>query len=76
MPVVYRQDGFRFLIWTNDHRPPHVHVGHGGGRVVIDLESLEVRENKRMSVPDVARATNIVAANRERLMTEWRKIHG
>ena len=26
MPTIYRQDGFEVMIYTNDHRPAHVHI--------------------------------------------------
>jgi Domain of unknown function (DUF4160) len=33
----FRQDGFRFIIYPNDHLPAHVHVFKGGAEVSIFL---------------------------------------
>jgi hypothetical protein len=36
--TVHRAHGFRFVIFTNDHAPPHVHVFGQGGEAKIVLE--------------------------------------
>jgi Domain of unknown function (DUF4160) len=41
MPTIIREDGFRVVIYPNDHIPAHVHVLKGGGEVRIDLGSIE-----------------------------------
>ena len=38
MVTVHRAHGFRFVIFPNDHSPPHVHVFGQGGEVKIVLE--------------------------------------
>jgi hypothetical protein len=36
MITVHRAHGFRFVIFPNDHSPPHVHVfGHGGEAKIV-----------------------------------------
>jgi len=37
MPTVLRIDGLRFVIWPNDHPPPHVHVFSAEAEAKIDL---------------------------------------
>ena len=37
MPTVLRQDGFEFVIYTNDHEPMHVHAYKGDGEAKIEL---------------------------------------
>ncbi len=37
MPVVYRFDGLRVVIYPNDHRPAHVHVKGSEGEAVFIL---------------------------------------
>ena len=38
MITVHRAYGFRFVIFANDHSPPHVHVFGQGGEAKIVLE--------------------------------------
>ena len=37
MPTIIKEDGFRIVIWPNDHLPPHVHVFKGNAEVKIEL---------------------------------------
>jgi len=37
MPTVLRKNGFRVVIYPNDHLPSHVHVLKRDGEVRIDL---------------------------------------
>ncbi len=62
-------------MWPNDHRPPHVHVEYAGEVAVIQIESLIVRPDTKMRVPDIARAMALVLENRQLLLDHWRRLH-
>lgn len=79
MVTVLREEGFRVVIFTKDHGPPHVHVRKANGRAKIELPRgdegariLRTTLNDR----DTARAVRLVEANTETLAEEWRRIHG
>ena len=37
MPVVFRAHGLRFIIYVDDHRPPHIHVdGRGVAKIALE----------------------------------------
>lgn len=80
MPTVLRQDGFRLVIYLNDHLPSHVHVVKGGGEVRINLGS-EDTAPKLMSIfgdisnKDVAKALYLVKEHQAELLAKWREIH-
>ena len=80
MPTILRQDGFEVMVFTNDHRPAHVHVFKAEGEVVIHLGSKAapptVRINIGMSRADERRALIIVGGHQVELLLEWRRIHG
>ena len=80
MPTVLRQDGFEIAVRPRDHGPPHVHVLHSGKEVVILLgvgvEVPRVRENRGMRRRNVRKAMDIVMANNDEFLKEWRKIYG
>jgi hypothetical protein len=42
MPTIIRQDGFRIVIYPNDHLPTHVHIIKADGEVRIDLGSVTI----------------------------------
>lgn len=74
MPTVLRRNGFEVRIYTSDHIPAHVHVIRGGGRMVIDIETLETRRITDMTNREVRQALQIVADHREFLLDEWKRI--
>ena len=80
MPTVIRQRGFEIAVRPRDHGPPHVHVLHGGEEVVILLGVGDivprVRENRGMRERNVRKAMDIITANNDEFLKEWRKIHG
>ena len=79
MPVVLRQDGFRFMIYYQDHAPPHTHVFKSGETVLL-LGSLDtkpsVRENRGMGRGDERKAVRIAAENQDYLLERWDEING
>ncbi|MDR6817155.1 hypothetical protein J2X76_002328 [Neorhizobium sp. 2083] len=75
MVTVLRQHGLRFVIYTADHEPPHVHV-YGDGEARIDIETLKILTQGGMSDRDVRRAAEIIEANRQLFRETWRKYHG
>ena len=70
-----RRGGFRVMVFTNDHAPPHVHVFKAGTEAVIALIPITIRANYRMSKSDLRHAFGLVAENRDRLLAAWREIH-
>ena len=76
--TVHRAYGFRFVIFLNDHSPPHVHVfGHGGEAKIV----LEGRGGIRLdwvagiNRGDLRRVMLETWRERERLIAMWRTIH-
>ena len=73
LPAVLRIDGFRVMIFTLDHDPPHVHAYHGGK--IIGIETCAVRFSaldQRLR----AQAVRIVSDHQEYLLKQWREYHG
>ena len=77
MVVVHRALGFRFVIYTLDHEPAHVHIT-GAGQAKINLLRADGR-------PEMIHSIGIQRADIRRLMAtehqahflaEWEKIHG
>ncbi len=74
MPRVLQINGFEIYIYTHDHAPMHVHIFRGGEEVVINIETVSVRDNRGMKMKDAHRAQEIVADNQEFLASEWKRI--
>lgn len=70
----------RVMIYTNDHRPAHVHVWDGKRQAVFNLNcpagSVELRENYGFSLPEVNDLVQTLQIHVQSLCTEWEMIHG
>lgn len=75
MVTILREFGMRFVIYTADHEPPHVHV-YGDGEARIDILTLKVITQGGMSDRDVRRAVAVIDANRQLCLDTWEKYHG
>lgn len=75
MVTVLREAGFRFVIYTDDHEPAHVHV-YGDSEARIDIQIVRPISNRGMRKRDLSVALAIVGLNRDMLLAKWREIHG
>ncbi len=80
MPTVLRINGLRVVVYTNDHRPAHVHVIGNGCEVTFELNCPdgppELRENFGFRYRDILRIWKALAGALELLCENWRAIHG
>jgi hypothetical protein len=77
--VVHRAHGFRFVIYTSDHEPAHVHVTGAGHAKIDQLGSAGMPEtvfSVGIKRPDMRRLLNEVRVHRDDFLREWERIHG
>jgi Domain of unknown function (DUF4160) len=79
MVVVHRAYGYRFVIYTLDHEPAHVHIT-GPGQAKINLLGQEGMPELVWSVgikrSDMRRLFAEVVLRRDEFLKEWERIHG
>jgi hypothetical protein len=81
VPTILRVGKLRIAILTrNEHEPPHVHVEHPDGTIVVFLDeksgSARLREASRsVKSNDVRGVVAVVDRNFDRLLTAWVEIH-
>lgn len=79
MVVVHRAHGFRFVIYTADHEPAHVHLT-GAGQAKINLlgpgDAPELVFSVGIKQSDMRRLLAEVAEHRDEFLREWERIHG
>jgi len=70
----------RVAIYTNDHRPPHVHVLGQGHEVVFTLNCptgpITLRENYGFSRRDLAKMQERLQSDLTALCSAWERHHG
>lgn len=79
MVVVHRAFGFRFVIYTQNHEPAHVHIT-GSGQAKINLLGQYGQPELVYSIgitrADLRRIMSEVVTEQVRLLKEWERIHG
>lgn len=72
MPKVFEQDGYRFFFYSNEHLPIHVHVRHGSGEAVFNVDpEIELRESYGMKVGELSKAQQLAEQNQTRIIEAW-----
>jgi len=79
MVVVHRAFGFRFVIYTVDHEPAHIHIT-GAGQAKINLcgfgGAAELVYSIGIKRPDMKRIMAEVSEHGEKFKDDWERIHG
>lgn len=79
MVVVHRAFGYRFVIYTLDHEPAHVHIT-GSGQAKVDLLGPHGRPRLVYSIGikrhELRRLLAEVVERRDDFLKEWEHIHG
>lgn len=79
MVVIHRAHGFRFVIYTADHDPAHIHIT-GAGQAKINLSgpdgSPELVYVIGIKQSDMRRLVSEVIERRDEFIKEWERIHG
>ena len=80
MPTILIEDGFRFMVFFDDHVPAHVHVWKSGALARIEIGNVNNRptplDSGSMRTTDLRRAVRIVEARQDEFLAAWRMIHG
>ena len=78
MPEIFREQGFRVVIYFDDHEPAHVHIYKGDSEIRIQIkgqcEILSVKGS--ISSKEQKKAMKLVTVHQSELFQIWEKIHG
>lgn len=78
MPTLLRLNGFQFVIYPNDHEPPHVHIFRAGTELIIilgvDGDEPVIREVFSMRNRDIASAFAITRENNDDFLARWEEV--
>ncbi|MBU1105085.1 MAG: DUF4160 domain-containing protein [Candidatus Riflebacteria bacterium] len=67
----------KFFFYSNEHNPVHVHVRHGSGEAVLEVETrVELRESQNMKMLELRKALKLVIDHRELILEKWHEYLG
>jgi len=76
MPTVFIFFGLRFLFYSNDHEPIHIHVVKGKGKIkeyaiYQVIPNITLLENKGLKSNELKLAEMVIDENREIIIESW-----
>lgn len=74
-PLILRKDGYRVIIYFNDHEPAHVHVKKDRNEARVQLNPVEMMNNHGFKPKEIKKITKIVKDNQSLLLDKWDTMH-
>ena len=71
MPTLFIIFGFRFMFYSNDHTPIHIHVIKDGCEAKYNVEPVELVLNHGFKRHDLSLIESIVLENKEIIIERW-----
>ena len=73
MPTLFTVFGFRFLFYSNDHEPIHVHVIKGNTEARFQVQQeVKLLDNKGLKPAELKLAESLVEENKEMIVERWK----
>lgn len=73
MPTLFTVFGFRFLFYSNDHEPIHVHVIKGNTEARFQIQpEVKLLDNKGLKPAELKLAESLVEENKEMIVERWK----
>ncbi|MBR1786861.1 MAG: DUF4160 domain-containing protein [Paludibacteraceae bacterium] len=73
MPTLFIVFGFRFMFYSNDHTPIHVHVIKGDAEARFQVQpDVILLDNKGLKLSEVKLAESLVEENKEMIIERWK----
>lgn len=72
MPTLFTFFGFRFLFYSNDHEPIHVHVIKDGHEARFQVEpEVALLDNRGLKTSELRLAESVIEENKEVIVSRW-----
>ncbi len=74
MPEIFREHGFIFFFYTNEHLPIHVHVRKGDGEakfIIQDNDEIVLYSSNKMKVKELTKAEKLIINRKQEIIDAW-----
>ena len=72
MPTIFIFFGFRFMFYSNDHAPIHVHILKDGHEAKYNVDPVEQVFNHGFKKHDILLIESVLEENREIVIDRWK----
>ena len=73
MPTIFILFGFRFMFYSNDHEPIHVHVVKGNAKAKFTIFPVKLVENNGLKASGLKLVESVIEENQEIIAEHWNK---
>ena len=73
MPTIFILFGFRFMFYSNDHEPIHVHVTKGDIRAKFNLFPVTLVQNHGLKPSELRLVEHVIRENQEIIAEHWNR---
>lgn len=71
MPTIFILFGFRFMFYSNDHEPIHVHVVKGNAKAKFTIFPVKLVENNGLKASELKLVESVIEENQEIIAEHW-----
>lgn len=71
MPTIFIIFGFRFLFYSNDHNPIHVHIMKDGHEAKYNVDPIRQVYNYGYKKNEISLIESLIEENREVIIERW-----
>ena len=74
MPTLFSFFGFRFMFYSNDHEPVHVHViKDQKHEAKFCVDPVKLIENNGLKVSELKLAESVIEENKDIIINRWKE---
>ena len=75
MSELFRMFGMRFLFWSREHEPIHVHVENADGEAIFNIlpDGISLNENYKIKPKDLKLAESILEENKDLIIFKMKE---
>jgi len=70
-PTLFALFGFRFMFYSNDHEPIHVHVIKDEHEAKFSVDPVQLVENNGLKASELRLAESVIEENKEIIINRW-----
>lgn len=75
MPTLFIMFGFRFMFYSNDHEPIHIHAIRGNIHAKFNVfPSVELVENNGLKTSELKLVESVIEENKEIIIERWNEL--
>lgn len=78
MPTVFNENGFRGMVYPNDHEPIHVHVVKNNTSIKVEVDEFSIIgfDGDMPKKQEIKRAVKLAKKHKKAIVQKWKELHG